>query len=170
MGQPGLCEGSSLSSSKQPAQWWRWPRKWQGGRNHLTLEKQSDSKGFNALPWVWATAIGFDSCVIMWGGRLEVFNGRGLEGGHRDGKKRRGGERAVGIPVSATLDVGPPLTSLISLFSQWFPSTKVTNKAGLRDTILEVTPTLCFSACYTPDILIWCHVHNWSLFFAATAN
>ena len=44
----------------------------------MTLEKQSESKGFNALPWVSATAIGFDSRVIMRGGRLEVFSGEGL--------------------------------------------------------------------------------------------
>lgn len=45
---------------------------------HLILKKQSDSKAFNALPQVWATAIGFDSHVIMRGGRLEVFRSQGL--------------------------------------------------------------------------------------------
>lgn len=90
--KPGVHEGSRLSSSRQPGGRCWWPREWQGGHNHLTLEKQSDTKGFNALPWVWATAIGFDSRVIMRGGRLEVFSGWGLEEkrvGRRDRKVKR---------------------------------------------------------------------------------
>ena len=49
VGQPGLCEGSHLGSSERR---WQWPVGRQAGHNHLTLEKQSDTLGFNALPWV----------------------------------------------------------------------------------------------------------------------
>lgn len=94
IGKPGLRVGPRLSSSSQPGWQLWWLGEWQGGHNHLTLEKQSDTKGFNALPWVWATAIGFDSRVIMRGGRLEVFTDWGLEEKRVDGEteKWRGGE------------------------------------------------------------------------------
>lgn len=167
-GSPGLCEGSRLSSFRQRR---RWPGEWQGQwHNHLTLEKQSDTKGFNALPWVWATAIGFDSRVIMRGGRLEVFSGRGLEEkrGDVETEKRRGGEHAAGISASAALDVG--LSNLLN--SQHHtptartdsPSQKWQREQSLERTILEVTPTLCFWACFTPDIVIFFHADNNSLF------
>lgn len=140
--------------SRQPGWRWRWPGEWQGGHNHLTLEKQSDTKGFNALPWVWATAIGFDSRVIMRGGRLEVFNGQGLEekrGDVETGKRRRI-SLSVGISASAILDVGlSRLLNSPSSHLRWFPFTKGTKGGSLERTILEVTPTLCFWACFTPD-------------------
>lgn len=125
---PGLCPGSvgKVRAVNRPEcegshstgwQWW-WSGKWQEGHKHLTLEKQSDTKGFNAMPWVWATAIGFDSRVIMRGGRLEV---RGLDDKRGDVEKSasRGNLRA-------TLDRG--LSHLLDVLSSshsfhWFPFT-----------------------------------------------
>ncbi len=148
---------------------WRWPGEWQGGHNHLTLEKQSDTKGFNALPWVWATAIGFDSRVIMRGGRLEVFSGRGLEEkrGDAETEKRRGGERAVGISASAALDAGLPHllnshhtpTALAD-----FPSQKWQRERALKGQYQRALPHCVSELVLHQTLLICCHADNYSLF------